>query len=244
VVPQQGVELLERVPLRATARVLRAVCRGEAAPCAGDPADDLAALLRRRPALGPEVFDALTALSIGVPQLARIPALLHRARHGDVAPLRAQLTAVRRAEAAPAQLLSQGLHAATLCADSPAPWGGPQAGEAVRAAALTRARAALRPADTAPYPPSTAFGQGLLLTCRWWPQVAAPPAPAPGPVRAPALLVNGDRDLSTPLEWARAQARAMPRARLFVVGGAGHSVLSRDAGNRARPVLRAFLQRL
>jgi pimeloyl-ACP methyl ester carboxylesterase len=244
VVPQDGVELLERVPLRATARVLRAVCRGEASPCAGDPASDLAALLRRRPELGPGIFDALTALSIGAPRLAQVPALVHRARAGDLGPLRALLAAVRRAEAAPEQLLSQGLHAATLCADSPAPWGGPQAGEAARTAALARARAAVKPADTAPFPPSTALRQGLLLTCRWWPPVAAPPAPAAGPVRAPTLLLNGDRDLSTPLEWARAQARVMPRARLFVATGAGHSVLSRDARNRARPVLRAFLQGL
>ena len=244
VVPQAGVELLERVPLRATARVLRAVCRAEAAPCAGDPAGDLAALLRRRPALGPRLFDALTALSIGQPQLARVPAILHRAAAGDTAPLRRLLDAVRGAEGAPAGLLSQGLHAATLCADSPAPWGGPQMGAAARAAALARARSALRPVDTAPFPPSTALHQGLLMTCRWWPPVAAPPPPAPGPIRAPALLLNGDRDLSTPLEWARAQARAMPRARLFVATGAGHSVLSRDALNRGRAPLRRFLQGL
>jgi pimeloyl-ACP methyl ester carboxylesterase len=245
VVPQAGAELLERVPLRATARVLRGVCRDAATPCPADPADDLAALLRRRPALGPALFDALTALSIGVPRLGRVPALLHRARRGDTGPLQALVAAVHRTERVPADLLSQGLHAATLCADSPAPWGGPQAGPAVRAAALARARRTVGATDTAPFPPATAFGQGLVLTCRWWPPVAAPPAPAPtAVVRAPALLLNGDRDLSTPLEWARAQARAMPGARLLVATGAGHSVLSRDPRNRGRDALRDFLRGL
>jgi pimeloyl-ACP methyl ester carboxylesterase len=203
-----------------------------------------AALLRARPALGPPLFDTLTALSIGVPRLDDVPALLHRARAGDTRPLRSLIAAVHRAESVPAGLLSQGLHAATLCADSPAPWGGPDAPEDERARALQRTRARLTPADTAPFPPAVATAQGLLLTCRWWPPMAAPPAPAAGPIRAPGLLLAGDRDLSTPLEWARAQARAMPGARLFVAAGAGHSVLSRDPRNRGAPVLNNFLREL
>jgi pimeloyl-ACP methyl ester carboxylesterase len=244
VLPQAGAELLERVPLRATGRVLRAVCRAEAAPCAGDPAADLSAVVRARPALGPPLFDTLTALSIGVPQLRAVPGILHRARQGDVDPLTRLLRAVRAAEHAPASLLSQGLHAATLCADSPAPWGGSAATEAQRLRALRRVRATLRPADTAPFPPSTALHQGLLVACRWWPPMPAAPAPPPGPIRATALLLAGDRDLSTPLEWARGQARAMPRSTLFVAAGAGHSVLSRAPGNAGRAPLTRFLQRL
>jgi pimeloyl-ACP methyl ester carboxylesterase len=244
VVPQAGAALLERVPLRATGRVLRAVCRAEAAPCAGDPAADLSAVVRARPALGPPLFDALTALSIGVPQLRAVPSMLHRARQGDRGPLTRLLRAVGAAQHAPAALLSQGLHAATLCADSPAPWGGPDASDAERVRALARTRATLRPAETAPFPPSTALRQGLLVTCRWWPPLPAPPPPPPGPIRAPALLVAGDRDLSTPLEWARGQARSMPRSTLFVAAGAGHSVLSRAPGNAGRAPLTRFLQRL
>ena len=56
VVPQEGVELLERVPLRATARVLRTVCADAGRPCSaagGDPVGDLrrvvAAPSRARP---------------------------------------------------------------------------------------------------------------------------------------------------------------------------------------------------
>ena len=235
VVPQDGVELLARVPMRATARVLRAVCRTSAARCPGDPAADLRAVLAAHPALAVGVLDAVTALSIGVPRLDRVPALLHGARAGDTAPLTALVQEVHRQEAVPADLLSQGLHAATLCADSPAPWGGPAAPSSRRTVTVPAAE------QTAPFPPSTAVRQGLLLTCRWWPPVAAPPAAPPGPIRAPALLVNGDRDLSTPLEWARGQAGRMPRARLLIVPGAGHSVLLRETATRARDALRTFL---
>ena len=44
----------------------------------------------------------------------------------------------------------------------------------------------------------------------------------------PTLLLAGDRDLSTPLPWAREQAAHTPHGRLVVVRGAGHSVQSRS----------------
>ena len=52
----------------------------------------------------------------------------------------------------------------------------------------------------------------------------------------PTLLLAGSHDLSTPLEWARAEASLTPRGRLVVVQNAGHSVQVRatnDAGRRA-----------
>jgi pimeloyl-ACP methyl ester carboxylesterase len=245
VVPQEGVELLDRVPLRATARVLRAVCAEPAPRCASDPARDLAAVTAARTALGPTLFDALTALSIGVPRLDGVPALLRRARAGDLAPLRQLLRQTRREAAAPVGLFSAGLHAATLCADGPAPWpGGPEAGAAARTAALARLHD-LPSAASAPFPPATALAHGLVATCRWWPPVAAPPpTPRGAVIGTPALLLAGDRDLSTPLEWARAQAARMPRGELVVVPGAGHSILSRAVDPRGRTALRRFLRGL
>ena len=38
------------------------------------------------------------------------------------------------------------------------------------------------------------------------------------------LLLAGDRDLSTPLEWAKRAAARAPGGRLIVVKGAGHGV--------------------
>ncbi|HEY6762913.1 MAG TPA: alpha/beta hydrolase, partial [Baekduia sp.] len=248
VVPQEGVELLDRVPLRATARVLRTVCAEPRAPCepGTDPVADLRAVLRAEPALGPALLDVMTERSIGVPRLDSITPALHAAATGDLAPLRALLGATAREEtgAIPPTAFSAGLHAATLCADAPALWpGGPAAPAPVRTATLDRLGAGgLRPADTAPWPPSTALDQGLVATCRAWPPTPAPPAPARGAtIRAPALLLAGDRDLSTPLEWARAQRDAMADARLVVVPGAGHSILTREAGTTGRDALQQFL---
>jgi pimeloyl-ACP methyl ester carboxylesterase len=42
----------------------------------------------------------------------------------------------------------------------------------------------------------------------------------------PTLLLAGDKDLSTPLEWARTERSHAPGGTLVVVRGAGHSVQS------------------
>lgn len=237
VVPQAGAELLLRDPERATGRVLRAVC-GRA--CVGD----LRTLLRASGPLGPRVLDALVGRSIGVPRFGDVGAVLHAAVTTSRRPLARYLRAGE--PAVPPRVFSTGLHAATLCADSPAPWpGASSAAPAVRASAADAQQARMGPRATDPFPVSTSFAQGLFVTCRAWPVTPAPPAPDPNArIAAPALLLAGDRDLSTPLEWARAQAARMPRARLVVVRGAGHSVLSREAGTAGRDALRRFLARL
>ena len=233
VVPQAGAELLLRDPQRAVGRVLRDVC---GARCVSD----LRALLRRDGPLGPRVLDALVARSIGVPRLDGVGAVLRAAVTTDRRPLEAFL---RVDDAAPPALFSSGLHAATLCADSPAPWSdGSGATTAVRNSAADAQQARMGPRATDPFPVSTAVDQGLFVTCRAWPRTAAPPSPDPlARIAAPALLLAGDRDLSTPLEWARGQAALMPHARLVAVAGAGHSVLSRERGRTGRDALRDFL---
>ncbi|BBX18425.1 alpha/beta hydrolase [Mycolicibacterium duvalii] len=42
--------------------------------------------------------------------------------------------------------------------------------------------------------------------------------------KVPTLVACGDRDLLTPLEYSQEMARAMPKAELLIVGGAGHLV--------------------
>ncbi|MFI8103957.1 alpha/beta fold hydrolase [Streptomyces sp. NPDC086023] len=42
------------------------------------------------------------------------------------------------------------------------------------------------------------------------------------------LLLAGDRDLSTPVQWAREPAATTPRAEPVVVPRAGHSTQSRS----------------
>jgi pimeloyl-ACP methyl ester carboxylesterase len=55
------------------------------------------------------------------------------------------------------------------------------------------------------------------------------------------LLLSGDRDLSTPLEWAKREAVVAPRGHLVVIHGAGHSIQNPAMSDTARHALVAFL---
>jgi pimeloyl-ACP methyl ester carboxylesterase len=236
VVPADGLDTLEVDGMRETARVLRAVCRAQR--CPGDPAADLAAVVRRYDN-GPELDDTLVAMSVGAPNFPGVLAALREARAGKPAHLRQIVRAVRRAQRAPAPVLSQGLHAATLCADARPPWGGSAAPLADREAAL---RAAAAKTDPAPYDRATVVGNGFAQLCLRWPPTPAPPAPRTADLPpVPTLLLAGDRDLSTPLPWAREQAAHTPQGRLVVVKGAGHSVQSRAPGGEGRRAVEQFL---
>ena len=57
----------------------------------------------------------------------------------------------------------------------------------------------------------------------------------------PVLLLAGERDLSTPLSWARAEAAKAPDGELVIVPGAGHSVQTRAHDPGMRTILIRFL---
>jgi pimeloyl-ACP methyl ester carboxylesterase len=236
IVPADSLDGLEVEGMRRTATVLRAVCRAQR--CPSDPAADLAAVVRRYHN-GPALDDTIVAMSVGAPSYPGLPAALREARAGRPQRLRRLIAAVHRAQAAPAGVLSQGLHAATLCADLRAPWGRPSTPFAGRVAAVRRGAAA---SDPFPFDRATVAGNGLIQTCLRWPA----PRTAPRPVGrrlppVPALLLAGDRDLSTPLPWAREQLAATPRGRLVVVHGSGHSTQSRDESGTALRAVARFL---
>jgi pimeloyl-ACP methyl ester carboxylesterase len=236
VVPADSLDGLEVDGMHEMARVLRLVCRAQ--HCRGDPAADLAAVVRARHN-GPALYDTLVALSVGAPSFPGVLAGLREARRGDPRRLNRLTRVVRRAQRAPAQALSQGLHAATICADLRPPWGGPQAPLAGRQAALDRAAAAV---DPAPFDRATVTGNGLALTClRWPPTPGPPPATSADLPPVPTLLLAGDRDLSTPLPWAREQRAHTPRGQLVVVANAGHGVQSRAPGHKGLDALKRFL---
>jgi pimeloyl-ACP methyl ester carboxylesterase len=219
VVPQTGVDTTLQDNLRTTARVLRAAC----GRCPTDPARDLHLALRRG-ADGPALLDALTALSIAMPDFPGVAATLHLAAAGDRRRLDRLVAGTRRAQAAPATVLSQGLHAATLCADSP-----------------PRSAARLTADRVWPFDLATAARNGLMELCRHWPRTAPPKTVLRRPLPpVPALLLEGAADLSTTVSWMRREARWAPNATIRVLPGVGHGVLRSPAGIRA---LRSFLAR-
>ncbi len=235
VVPHAGLDVFSDVPMRATARVLRTACDG----CPGDPVADLRTEIAGHHD-GPQMLDLLTSLSISHPHLRGGIAALRAAAHGDRAPLdRLQRIVAGIVLRTPAGDLSQGLHASTLCADTPAPWGGPGAPLAGRRAKLDAAAARLP--GLGPYDRATATGNGIALQCLFWPPVPEPPVPTRGQLPiVPVLLLAGDEDLSTPLEWARREAATAPDGRLMIVHGDGHSVQLQGDPKVLRAVRRFF----
>jgi pimeloyl-ACP methyl ester carboxylesterase len=181
VVRQDGVDLLQRTNLVASARVLRAVCAAQ--ECEGDPVADLEQVVGATRDGGVAIFDAIVGLSIGVPRLEEVPPALREAAEGRPARLQGLVAGVREASEAPTERFSAGLHAATLCAESRAPWDGPLTPPADREQALAVARERLADDDLGPFDARTATGNGLVDTCRRWPPQPPPPARSGRPCR-------------------------------------------------------------
>jgi pimeloyl-ACP methyl ester carboxylesterase len=243
VVPSWNVDPLQLATMRRTATVLRSLCA--ARHCGFDPARDLAADVRRYHD-GAALLDTLVAMSVGAPTFPGVLTALHAAATGSPGLLTTLIGQVHAGDAATAPELSQGLHASTLCADLMMPWGGPDTPLAARQPALTRVISRLTPAQTWPFDPATAQGNGFIQTCRYWPPTAVSPVPAPASVRpdlpeVPVLVLAGTYDLSTPMPDPADQVRHAPDGRMVTFPAAGHSVQSRADGDPAVPVLRRFL---
>ncbi|MCZ4098974.1 alpha/beta hydrolase [Streptomyces sp. So13.3] len=242
VVPQQGDNLPDLTTLTATARVLRAACAATA--CTTDPARDLAQVVRTYHN-GPAVLDMITTYEFVDPDFKGVPEALHLAAAGQPQTLQGYIDGTREGSAATAEQLSQGLHASTLCADYHYPWGTSDTPVDGRAAALDRVERKLAPARTWPFDAATATRNGFILSCLDWPREpvpAAPPRHRKLP-RVPVLLLGGDRDVSTPMEWLRQEAKMAPLGQVVIVPGAAHSVQSRATSDAGRQAVYDFLLR-
>src|SRR5581483_2401386 len=239
VVPHPGIDGLSVANAHAAGRVLRAVCRERS--CPGDPADDLAAVVRRAN-VSTRLLDALVTMSVVDPTYPDVPEALHAARQGRTAALDSLVARWAPDPQTPAEALSQGLHASALCADNPMPWGDAATPVARRLPALRRAVARIPAAALWPFTRAVASGNGIVRTCLYWPPEPVTPPPREKLPPVPTLLLAGDRDLSTPLAWARQEAALAPLGKLVVVAGAGHSVQMRAVSEAGRDALRAFLQ--
>jgi pimeloyl-ACP methyl ester carboxylesterase len=204
-------------------------------------ARDLAKVVARRKN-GPELLNALVTMSVADPTYPGVASALDAAAQGRDPELNALVARWQADHGTSAEALSQGLHASTLCAEIPMPWGGPGTTPAKRAPAVERAVARLTVKQVYPFDRATASGNGLVKTCVWWPPTPAPPRPAARAFPSvPVLLLAGDRDLSTPLPWAQYEAKRTD-GKLVVVRGAGHSVQLRAVSEAGRDAVRAFLR--
>ena len=240
------------VGLRAVGRVLRAACQAKPA-CGFDPASDVAWLVRHR-GDGVQIFDMLVTYEFidptyRNPNPAQVPTgfgdvigALHAARLGQPAHLNQLIKVLNQGGGSPTEF-SAGLHAATFCTDLRFPWGSDAVPLSQRMRALAKATARLTTSQVWPFDAKTAAGDGIMQTCLDWP--ATTPAPEASPTSrlpaVPTLILAGDRDLSTPLEWAQEEAARAPLAKLVIVHGASHSIQTREPGDQGRQALYAFL---
>jgi pimeloyl-ACP methyl ester carboxylesterase len=250
-VDPQHDDMLYLTGLRATARVLRDACK-TAPACGYDPAEDLAWLARHRTD-AVLIWDMLVTYEFldptyrdpdpaGMPTgSGDVVGAIHAARHGDPARLDALLKTLNTG-GDPVTGYSSGLHIATICGDGQFPWGTSETPIAGRQAALERVRRTLPARATWPFTADTAVGNGFIQECLHWPWARHTAEPRGDRLPAvPVLLLNGDRDLSTPLEWAREELRRAPRGELVVVKGASHSIQNRERGTEGREAVYRFL---
>jgi pimeloyl-ACP methyl ester carboxylesterase len=264
VVEAAGPDPLYLQSLAATPRVLRAVCGSRCRTFTRDPVADLAALVRRmaaRPLRG-RVIDAR-----GRPQRVRLtrgelflvlltgdfdpalrgsfPGAVRAALDGDPAPL---LRLKRRsisvaAEPPPPRLFSTALFTATTCEESPFPWPRTTPPDPAERRRLTEAAVAALPSSAfLPFDRGAALQNDLLQLCDRWAAAPAVPVFGPGPLPdVPALLLEGEEDLRTPVESAQRVAALFPRSKLVVAPATGHSVLGSDlSGCAGRAFARFF----
>jgi pimeloyl-ACP methyl ester carboxylesterase len=240
VVPADGVPALYEDSLHRSAEVLRDACTQN--KCDGDPAADVAKIVADRHN-GVELFDFLVTATIAEASFAGrsyypVLDLIHKAANGDAQPLEDAMADLRKGSDPGAEIYSSGLHMATLCPElAEPPWGRPDA-PLPRDGIVKALQQGLNKDAVWPFDPATAFGQGLVGSCQYWPPVP-PPAPVQGRLDMPVLLLNGDRDLSTPLPWAQDSARAYAHGTLVVVPEMGHSVQGRNAKGDA--AVKSFL---
>jgi pimeloyl-ACP methyl ester carboxylesterase len=250
----QRTDAFYLVGLRAVGRVLRLAC--QAAPACGfDPAQDVAWLVRHG-GDGVKIFDMLVSYEFidptyrdpNPPQVSPgsgdVIGALHAARQGNPARLDQLIQDLGPGGGSPDRF-SSGLHAATFCTDMRFPWGSDAVPPSRRGAALAQATARLTTAQVWPFDARTAAGDGIMQTCLDWPATAPAPETPPGQLlpAVPTLLLAGDHDLSTPLEWAQEEAARAPLGQLVIVPGAAHSIQSREPGDQGRKALFAFLLR-
>ena len=171
---------------------------------------------------------------------AELPAVAKAALAGNTLPLLRAFQLDLGSSVSPAEDLSSGLFAATVCADGPFPWQ-PATPIAERPALVKAALDAL-PAGTLGQFGPYAARIGNADFCLQWPSPTGVPWLGPGPLPdVPVLSVNGSFDMRTPAAGAADMTSRFRQGRLIVVSGVGHSVLGADPSFCAARAVRAWM---
>jgi pimeloyl-ACP methyl ester carboxylesterase len=171
---------------------------------------------------------------------AELPAAMHAARLGNMAPL-LRLHAIDDAiNLIKASDLSFGLFAATVCRDGPFPW--PADSTPTTRAALLKSAIAALPAGTFGPFGSYAANVGNAVLCDAWPAPSGGATLTPGPLpNVPVLALSGGFDMRTPTASAQSVISQFPQGQLLVEPGVGHSVVTADTSGCALLAVRDFM---
>lgn len=246
---------------RATARVLRTLCRKRACrSVTRDPVGDLRKAVRKL-ASGPmrayvvgrdgrrrsrsvdrdKIFSVLLAGDFDESLRADFPGAVLSMLKGDAVPmarLSVRASEIEGGEPAPREF-STALYATTVCEEGAFPW----SRTAPFDERIPQARAFLAGLPDNLFDPwdrETAIQSDEVRMCERWP--TGPDAPLLRSTKlpdVPTLILGGEDDMRTPLEGAERVAAALPHATLVKVPVVGHSVLGTDPTDCS---LRAFRQ--
>jgi len=241
--------------LRALPATLRSFCATACKAATPDFAGDVVAVANRlaaKPAQGTvagrkETLKGVDFLSLVIdadldPGLAaELPAAVHAARLGNVAPLLRLHVLDTRSSTFTAPDLSAALFAATDCRDGPFPWTADTA-PAARPAIISQALAALPPGSFGPFG-SWASQLGNATLCETWPAPSGGVDLSTGPLpNIPVLALSGGFDMRTPTADAQAVVAQFPQGQLLVVPGVGHSVSLSDPSGCALQAVHNWME--
>jgi pimeloyl-ACP methyl ester carboxylesterase len=257
VVEPGGPDPLYRDTFAAIPRVLASVCAG-GCPFTADPGGDVAELVRRLgggemagtvydPSGSPktktfsrlDLFFILFAGDFDSAFRAATPAAVASALRGDPAPLLRMAKPELPKLSHEVRTFSEAVFAATICEEAALPWERTASVDErpgqLQAAVNDQPESAFYPFDRA-----SVLETEFIRICSRWPTAPEAPLLTGTTPDVPALLLNGEDDVRTPVEGARRVEATLPRGSLVEARATGHSVLS-DATPCITRALRRFM---
>jgi pimeloyl-ACP methyl ester carboxylesterase len=248
-------------PYRAMGQTLAALCPRHCEGVTADPVGDLARLVDKLragpmrgslPAGGRARDASLTSLALSDlmfdadynPTIrSGMPAAVRAALdHDDAAPLLRLIQSAEDLSALPSARLFSAARYATVCEETPLPWGRDTPFEQRSAIAQQEAEK-VGPQAFFPFDYATARVDEIDLCLRWPGVPRQQTAQAAGPYPAvPTLILQGGEDLRTPPAGSAHDAAALPNVQRVVVPGVGHAVIGGDPTGCGVRRLYAFLR--